>query len=96
MSKFPGPIYCGDLHPYEKDCFGNVAIVFTDSFINGLKIYAPLMLIPAIVSRRRYQNNVHCFYIISLRHITRRTLFDILRSAAFLGSFASSFAGCMQ
>eukprot|EP01112_Ceratiomyxa_fruticulosa_P013606 TRINITY_DN382_c0_g3_i1.p1 TRINITY_DN382_c0_g3~~TRINITY_DN382_c0_g3_i1.p1 ORF type:complete len:188 (-),score=11.78 TRINITY_DN382_c0_g3_i1:67-630(-) len=80
-SKF---IPCKELHPFQPRCTMLVVEQWFLTFKKGVKLYAPIFILPAILLRRK-----------GIQHIVKHTLPEVLRSAAFLGTFASSYAGFM-
>eukprot|EP01113_Clastostelium_recurvatum_P031449 TRINITY_DN3927_c0_g1_i2.p1 TRINITY_DN3927_c0_g1~~TRINITY_DN3927_c0_g1_i2.p1 ORF type:complete len:206 (-),score=24.22 TRINITY_DN3927_c0_g1_i2:118-693(-) len=72
---------CSKLHPFIHSCSMLMADQWLVTFKQGLKMYAPLFIIPAVLLRRRH-----------IKYLVTRTLPEIIRSSAFLGTFASSYA----
>ena len=75
-------------HPWSSQCSMAAVNLFTDAFPQGLKLYAPLYILPVLVmgsSRRRF--------LLSLIKAAP----DSIRSALFLATFSSSFCafGCL-
>eukprot|EP01132_Coremiostelium_polycephalum_P001985 gene1985-2442_t len=54
LSKLPkATTDCSRFHPWSKSCTNSAAQVWTGVFVAGLKLYAPLFLISALVYKRK-------------------------------------------
>jgi len=69
---------CSGHHP-GTGCLSNWWIVFFDTFKNGLKLYVPLTLVPALIKRK------------GPLHLATVSAPEFVRSAAFLALFPSSY-----
>ncbi len=47
------PHICGDLHPWRDNCAINVMEIFRDGWLEGIKMYAPIFIIPTLLFGKR-------------------------------------------
>ncbi|KAM9977630.1 hypothetical protein ACTFIR_011500 [Dictyostelium discoideum] len=75
---------CEKFHPWAKTCTSSASQIWFAVFLAGLKLYAPLFLVPALIFKRK-----------SIQFLVQRTLPEILRSSVFLGTYAGVYAGAI-
>ncbi|EGC29588.1 hypothetical protein DICPUDRAFT_158808 [Dictyostelium purpureum] len=85
LSKAVVPLQsCTSFHPWSKSCTSSASQIWFQVFLAGLKLYAPLFLVPALIFKRK-----------SISFLLKRTLPEILRSSVFLGTYAGVFSGAI-
>ena len=47
------PHFCADLHMNQDNCVINVFEIFRDGWIEGVKMYSPIFIIPALLFGKR-------------------------------------------
>ncbi|KYQ89400.1 transmembrane protein [Tieghemostelium lacteum] len=83
-NQIPFKDLCLKYHPWSTSCSTSASQVWFAVFLAGLKLYAPLFLVPALIFKRK-----------GLHFLITRTLPEILRSSVFLGTYAGVFSGCI-